>query len=322
MTAKKSLTFENINGLGLENGPTHYRIYDNYFRCVYGASPIMPNEQEDKDGSSLILQCVSLLQAAESLQGAQVVRLPIEAHLLRLNQVLWHHVEHNPEAWSDIGLRLQSPLIFREAMVYIIGRWDLKGILAVRKNFLESQDSGTLVTELAIGKAHEMKEKKLNVERRLMEFYPTQMIHAETIEDVPGRAIYATDIYLWQALTLVRQYISCSYMANMHHRAPDGGANFYRCIGASGDAYLRKDTLERFHKSFAMSSKGKVCLAQAIEIIKDSLAPIANELLVDRTQVNRGPKDKPAYLLCAEFLDEELPWNAQAAKTALDRMEE
>jgi hypothetical protein len=208
-------------------------------------------------------------------------------------------------------------------MVHLVGRFELGD--GIKKDFLKNQENGATVLELAQRKAKELKDKKLLVERRLIDYYPKKMIHSESATDVPGRAIYATDIYLWQGLTLVRQYLASSYMANLHHRAPDGGVHFFRCIGEGGNAYLRKDTLDRFHQSFGMSTKGKQCLHVAVEFIKDQLRPIVEELLTDRTQINRRPNErKPTYLTCGEILEEELPWviKAKAAEEAEAREDE
>jgi hypothetical protein len=152
-----------------------------------------------------------------------------------------------------------------------------------------------------------------------VEFYPTDMIHTETETDIPGRAVYATDIYLWQALTLVRQFITSGIIANMHHRHPDGGVSFYRIIGKAGEAYLRNDTLQRFNETFGMSTKGKQCLQASVEAVKKGVAPIVDDLLVNNTQIKRGPNDLPLpYLTCAEILDEELPWNVRKAQAKRD----
>jgi hypothetical protein len=158
-------------------------------------------------------------------------------------------------------------------------------------------------------KAKELKDKKLTIERRLLDFFPPRIMHIEAETTVPGRNIYATDIYDWQALVLFRQYVASAYMSNYHHRANDGGIAFYRTIGDGGDTYLRPDTLARFHASFDMSAKGRRCLAVAVDKIKNEVKPIVAELLVDRSQAVRGPLDPRAdHITCTEIMDEELPW--------------
>lgn len=313
--SKKQPAFK-LPSLGVANDIPFTRIYDNLFRILYSINPRFTSSSRDY-GAYTILDAISLLHAAESLSMVPAIRLVIESRLLSLSQMLWYHIENKPEAWADIAVRLQSPSIFREAMLHIVGKWDLRsgngeGFRNVNRKFIREQENGGKVFQLAERKARELKDKKLLVERCLMEYYPKKMMHSEDTTHIPGRAIYSTDIYLWQGLVLVRQYLSSCMLSNMHHRCFDGGAAFYRCIGAGGDAYLRSDTLDRFHLSFGMSTKGKQCLQAAVEFHKSSLAPIVKKLLVDRTQVNRkakgGEEQGLPYLTCTEILDEELPW--------------
>ena len=130
-----------------------------------------------------------------------------------------------------------------------------------------------------------------------------------TFQQIAGRAVYSTDIYLWQAVVIVRQYITSAYLSNFHHCCSDGGVNFYRCLGQGRESYLRDDTLERFHESFGMSTKGKQCLQVAVDFIKEQLKPIVQTLLEDKTQIERG-KTEPRlpYLTCMTVEYEELPW--------------
>jgi len=213
-------------------------------------------------------------------------------------------------------VRLESPIIFREAMLHVVGKFDLVthgDFKNVNKLFLSEQENGRCILELAALKAKEIKDKKLLIERALLDFYPKKMIHSERESSVPGRQVYATDIYLWQALCLVRQYLFSCIQGQMHHRNPDGGVNFYRSIGAGGEVYLRTDTLVRFHETFGMSTKGKQCFQAAVEYIKEALRPIVADLLVDRTQTSKDGDARIPYLTCCEILDEELPWVVRRA---------
>lgn len=284
--------------------------------------PILADGDEEA-GGTIILEAMAILQAAESLDAAKSVGLTLEAHLLRLSQLLWIHVERNPEAWADVALRLESPIMFREAVIHLIGKYDLP--TGIKEYVLLKQKNGKMVLDLVKAKAAELKEFKLEVERELSDFYPSKMVHGTTAtvvdgrkeENVAGRAIYASDIYLWQALTIVRQYINSAYMSNMHHRSADGGIRFYRIIATGEKAYLRKDTLDRFHEVFSMSTKGKQCLEVALDIIKEHLRPIAGELLFDNLQRIRSPDESLIeYLTCSDIEDNELPWNVRAAARA------
>ncbi|PVH73375.1 hypothetical protein DL98DRAFT_431385 [Cadophora sp. DSE1049] len=297
----------NLNGLGETAG--FNKLYDNFFRCVYNMEPNFANDN-DAQARVMIVDATTLLQAAVWLEAVPCVRLIIEANFLRLNQVLWKHIGDRPEGWIHIAARLQSPLMFRECLIHIVGKYHLDN--GIDRAFLTKRAHGPLTPKLwalIVQKAKELKDKKLRVERILMEFYPIRMIHMEDTETIPGRAIYAADIYLWQALVVFRQFITSAFFSNFHHKAKDGGLAFYRTLGAGDATYLRADTLDKFHQSFDMSPKAKGLLLAALEQIKAEAKNVVAELLVDRSQLVRGPNDRPSeHLTCIEVLDEEMPW--------------
>jgi len=298
----------NINGLGAE--PQYNKLYDNFFKCLYNLNPEFTRDPKDPEARDFIIDATMLIEAANYLETIPAVRVVVEANLLRLNQIIWKHLCARPEGWIHLAARLQSPLIFREAMLHIIGRFHLKN--GIKEKFLTSDEHGEMgrkIWDLIVKKAKELKDKKLRVERHLLEYYPPRMLHKENDTHVPGRAIYANDIYLWQALTIFRQYCGSAFVANYHHRSCDGGLAFYRTIAAGGGAYLRPETLNSYYQCFSMSGKGKSCLAVALETIKNDMKPLVKYLHVDRSQGVRGKHDPQLdHLTCTEILDEEFPW--------------
>lgn len=297
----------NLNGLGA--AAEFNRVYDNLFRCVYNMDPKFTND-DDAQARALILDATGLLQAATFLDAIPTVRLVVEANLLRLSQVLWTHIGDKPEGWIHIAARLRSPIIFRECMVHIVGKFHLEG--EVNEEFLRRKAHGPdaeKIWRLIVLKTKELMDKKIRVERSLLQFYPARMLHKEDAVSIPGRAIYATDIYLWQALTIFRQYIGSAIMSNLHHRASDGGLAFYRTLAYAEATYLKSDSLEKFHQSFDMSAKGRACLVAALEQIKADAKPIVQELLADRSSLTRGVDDLPLdHLTSTEICEEEMPW--------------
>ncbi|KUJ09332.1 uncharacterized protein LY89DRAFT_598409 [Mollisia scopiformis] len=303
----------NINGLGEK--ATYNEIYDNFFRCMYNLSPEF-RQDDDPIARDYIIDCTALLQAADFLDAIPVIRVVVEAHLLRLNQILWHHISEKAENWIHIAAKLHSPLMFRECMIHLVGKYHLEN--GINQDMLRHSQHGELgakIWQLIEFKAKELKDKKLKTERHLMEFFPARLAHKDDATSVPGRAIYANDIYFWQALALCRQYFASAFMNGCNYRGADGGLAFYRTV-AEG-AYLRVDTLDRFHATFEMSSKGKVCLNGSIDLIKNDFKPVVKDLLIDRSQATRGPDTPPfAHFTCTEILDEEFPWYEPPAPTA------
>ncbi|PQE33441.1 Aldo keto reductase protein [Rutstroemia sp. NJR-2017a WRK4] len=293
---------DNFNGTGDIDFET---TYDNFFRMLYNLDPIITDDLH-LSGKQYITDCISVLQAADYLDSLPAVRAQVEKHLLRMMQTFWVHVAKNPEAWADIAVRLQSDVIFQEAMCHIIGAYELSQ--AVKKATLARMQFGSIILELAELKARELKDMKIMTERRLMQFFPQRLIRHETDSKIPGRADYSADIYLWQALTMVRQFFGSCMLANRHHRAEDGGMEFYRMV-ERGD-YIDKKAMGDFHACFGMSTKGRQCLLDAVETIKEDLRVVVGGLLREELQLRTGDgRARPRrYLTCMKIRRDELPW--------------
>ena len=269
------------------------------------------------DIQAFINEALSLLQAAEHLDAAPAVRLIIENSFLGLDQLLYKHIARNAVAWTNVAVRLQSAVIFRVAMAHVVGRFHLQGKNGINKELLKGQSNGELLMRFAARKANELMNEKFRIERLMMDYYPSRMHHPQAAGDErpPVRETYTNDIYLWMALTLVRQYFASAMLSNMHHRASDGGAYLYQSVGASNEEYLRKDVLERFHAQFAMSAEGKEKLYMAVVFVKDAMRKVVKPLLVDHSLINRRPEGPwPRYLTCCEIADDELPWLAEKSQ--------
>lgn len=292
------------NGIGIDVG--FERTYDNLFRMLYNLPPNLTDDLDD-GAKVYVTDCISILQAADYIHALPSVRTYIESYLLRISQKFWVHIAKAPEAWSDIAVRLQSAIIFRESIIHIAGGLEIPGLIK-RERFGTCQ-FGKICLEIAERKSLELRGKKIDVERRLLQYYPPRLIRRETPDKIPGRADYGSDIYYWQALTMCRQFFQSSILANRHHRHEDGGIEFYRTIFRCD--YIDKHAAEEFHQLFAMSTKGKQCLADAVELIKDDLRVIVADLLEDNLQLRTTVRSKPLrYLVCTKVLEEELPWIA------------
>lgn len=297
-----------MNGAGAFNGigdVSFERTYDNLFRMLYNLPPNLTDDIEDGEANAYITDCISVLQAADYICALPCVRTYIESYLLRISQKFWVHVAKAPEAWSDIAIRLQSAVIFRESIIHIAGGLDIPGL--IKKSRFDQTQHGKICLEVAERKSLELRQKKIDVERRLMQFYPPRIIRRETADKIPGRADYGSDIYYWQALTMIRQFFTSSILANRHHRYKDGGVEFYRTIFRCD--YIDKFSADEFHQLFAMSTKGKQCLADAVELIKDDHRAIVSDLLENKLQLRTSARSKPLrYLTCTDVCEEELPW--------------
>lgn len=300
-TGKQSVF--NFPASGIQKPDQYLHMYDNIFRCMYNLDPIFYTGD-----THLVNDAIGLLEAATALDAVSCVRRDVETHLLRTGHFLWQRVLQDVEAWADIGMRLKSPVIFRESMIRLIGLWSVPS--AINKEAILMLPTGIELLKIVEKKVSEQTREKTEVEERLRNFFPREMLHPPSNipgTGITGRAFYANDVYMWQALTLVRQYIVQEIMAGHGHVAADGGATFYRAIGNGGVAYCRAVDLDAWHTKFDMTAKGKQRLRDALIYVKEEMKSVVADLLVTRTNIPEAQGDYP-YLTYTGFKDADLPW--------------
>ncbi|RDW62322.1 hypothetical protein BP6252_11755 [Coleophoma cylindrospora] len=301
---QKQLTQAPVQLIGMME-PEYHRYYDMFFRCLYNVDPELT--KREVSGERAVHECITILVISERLGARNAVRHAIENHLFRLHDDLWDQVYRSPEAWCGIATRLKSPEIFREAMIHVSGKWDLPG--KIQRGIFNDIEDGDFIIKLAQLKAEQLRVKKLLVEHRMMTFFPPRMSHTITARSIPGRSTYAGDIYKWQSLTLMRQYVAERMMKNLTYGAPDGGTSFYRKLGEGGEAVLNDTTLTEYHKLFEMTTKGKSIFLKELDAMKADFQLIVKDLLVDNLQSREVPLPQPLpYLTCTIIQDNEMPW--------------
>lgn len=211
-----SFSFHNLNGLGTK--PPYLEIYNNLFRCLYNID--LEFQGGSKQVRDIIPPIIGLLQAAEKIKCERSVRRTIESCLLGYGHQLWVQIAAQPEAWSDVACRLQSPVIFREAMCHLVGAWNMVDV--INKNILNSLKFGPEIVDLIKCKVTELDMLKKSIEQEIMNWWPPSMMHAAVLGKLPGRFDYASDIYQWIGLMLIRQYFSEAISNELNYRRADG----------------------------------------------------------------------------------------------------
>ncbi|KAL3422379.1 hypothetical protein PVAG01_06535 [Phlyctema vagabunda] len=300
-----------LPAIGQEEPPFH-RTHDMFFKTIYNLDPQVTRSQ---DGSTDIYDCLTILTCGHKLGATASVRARVEAEFLRLDAILWNEVRERPDAWAEIGIRLRSPIIVREAMVHLAGNWFLPGGMGSKD--MSDVTYGTVIKELARKKAQAIEAKKLEVENALLDFVPPSMLYAG---ESTNRHVYAGDIYKWQSLTIIRQFIAAQLRTGHGHDASDGGVAFYRAIGAAGNAYLNSHNLHHFYAHFPMSAKGKRKLVMVLNDIKKEYMTVVLPLIKNNSHCSNTIQPPISYLTCADFHDNEMPWIANPEAFAEDEM--
>lgn len=246
----------------------------------------------------MLNDCVGLIDVAESLGSVNTVSESVDIALLRQGQVLFRSIAANASAWADLAFRVRSPTIFKEALIHLVGQW----------NMLSEKDRDALnpdVLKICQRKHKELDLMKQAIEIRILGHYPS--VVQRRADANPGRMSYSNDIYMWMVLSLFRHWFSQSICEQRNFLSKDGGAILYRQIGEAGSFYLDRKNLEGFHMYFPMSQKGMSVLENHLSVYKQELKPFVNELLVHRSQLDVTKESVP-YLTCCVVEKTDYPW--------------
>lgn len=258
---------------------------------------------ESRDAESLFLETSEIIQIAEEELHANITFLQgIESALLHLDQITFHSIVLHPIPWSSIAKRLHSHILYQEAVIHLVGRWNVLCLTTPKNNAMNALDPYT--RELCRRKSHDLTFKKKTIEHRLAAYYPTPM-HRGLNGDL-SCAAYAADIHIWMTIAFFRQWFSYMVIDRRNFVAADGGAALYRTIARGADAsYLTGREQGFFHLSFPMSTRGCDAFEYRLRELKWEVAGFVGELVVDLSQW-RGCQ--VPYLTCCRVDREDLPW--------------
>lgn len=274
------------------------KCWDWVFGCFYGENPSF----DTSTFGATVNDCVALVETADAIGAIGTVRGPVDLALLQQDAVLWKSVANDPTIWAELGRRVRSSAIFKEAVVHIVGRWKM-----LNPNTKQALPED--IHQLCQRKWDELELAKRAIEIRIASHYPAFL--CQNSEDRPQRTTYANDIYMWMAIAYFRQYLSQSGNDCKNRMAEDGGYAWYKMIATGGDSYLHHEDMKAFHQFFPMSSKACSVLESNMNVLKDEVKPFVQQLMTNRTHIDPEKLEgvqKP-WLTCAVVGDQDLPWH-------------
>lgn len=245
--------------------------------------------------------CFVLIDCAEIIGALDHVGTVVDLALMQQDEVLWKSIAGSPTVWAELGRRVRSPAIFKEAVIHIVGKWKM----------LDAESKAQLpkdIQKLCKRKWDELEVAKRAIEIRIAGHYPPFLCRNHA--DKPHRAAYASDIYSWMALSYFRQYLAQSGNDSLNRLAEDGGYAWYKAFSQAGDAYLHHEDMRTFHTFFPMSSKACSVLEAHMNVLKEDIKDFVKDLMVVRTHVDPATLEgvnKP-WLTCTVVEKDELPW--------------
>lgn len=267
-----------------------------YWDLLLGAFYGIPIKFKDDNMAVLLEDCSGLLDVAETVGSVECIREKVDLSLMRQDKVLWKSIYTNPAAWVGLGARIQSPAIFREAVVHLVGNWQ-------NIDFNVKANLAAEVRQVVERKYQYIEKFKVIVECRINMHYPRSTWRRA--EDKPGCGEYAKEIYMWMACAFYRHWFNFQVITDNTRRAKDGGHEFYHNIWKSGNHYLKHEEFARLHCFFPMSRKACNILENSVMDLKDEVRPCVSDIIVNRTHI---PAKELKYLTCAVLEKTDFPW--------------
>lgn len=140
----------------------------------------------------------------------------VDINLLSIGQRLYETIANSPLEWINLGYRLSSKIIFKEAAIHVVGMYHhLRQTVVMDKHGNKQSELDRLrapIRELIETKHVQLQIMCQEVEQKLVSYYPPYL-QRESVTDLAnrddiGRASYGTNVFAWMALSLFRHWIS------------------------------------------------------------------------------------------------------------------
>jgi hypothetical protein len=278
-----------------------FDYYEKVFGAVY-SRPLQLKTEQNRIGE-LLPEILGILEVAEYLGCVHVIERPLDSQLAEFGHLLWISIMHKPIAWAELGVRIRSFSIIKEAIIHIAGLWHSFDTIGKESMF-------GLLRTVCERKAEELNEKKRVVEQFLCTYTPSHLKHefqaSNSVKEV-GRTAYANDILDWIALAFWRQWLLIAMINGAGRSGSDGGMTLYACILNGGESYLNVNEVNQFHSIHAMTARGISRFSERLRNLKTQLKTIVDGLMESNLNLDlsRVPK-KPDYLVCTEITKAEI----------------
>jgi hypothetical protein len=250
--------------------------------------------------SDLIDDIRGLVKVAERVAALDCIAKYVDLALCRHGQSLYRLVADRPVEWIKLGYKIKSPIIFRESMIHLVGKY----------RSIDPQAFASLpdvVAELVAAKYNELEQQKITVEAKVWGHYP-KILHPSESHKLQRkmRIDYAGNVFAWMGLCFFRQWLGQKMSHGFGMTASDGGYALYQLLYEGGNHYLTAEDLTRFAEFFPLSQKGFHLMINHLTLIKSEMKHFIRPLLVRNSLLKESVELN--YLVCTELDNDEFPW--------------
>lgn len=273
-----------------------YKYYDNLFRSMYSLEIDIMSDSLD----GVLRNTMGLIHVAEIYGCISPIAKSVDLVLQRHPVSLWKGVRDDPIAWSNLAYRIQSPTIFRESMIHIVGKWKMWSNVE-----LESIQPDVL--KLCHRKHEDFEKIKVATQMRMLSHYsPTLHIGANTNIALNGSS---GDTYPWIVTSIFRHWFGQHILEKMDYQDADGGYSFFYKLAKGGQYYLTRRQIEGFRQYFPHAPTASTTLENCLDALKNEICDIAAPFLQSELRLGEIYVEKLNYFTSVEIFDDsDYPW--------------
>ncbi|KAI5204175.1 hypothetical protein E4T39_03707 [Aureobasidium subglaciale] len=298
--------------------PSIFSDYERLIR-VFANQPITLN---DKSIETLLPDAMGLIEVAEKLGSVSMIAKLIEISLLGKGQDFFKAVSVSPVVWIDVALRLESKILFKEALVHLTGKYNTLSLMPPDNSFLRKNPRARSVLDQLKPELRDLLERKHKELKKLCQavevgvstHYPSGIqksaVTGRADRDGTGRAQYARDVFTWISVALYRHWWGQTLAGDANHNNRFGGHDIYVRLHEGGQAYLTREITIGFNTHFPMSNKAQAVVENNLDIIKAGIVPIVAPLMKNESQldlVNNPVK----WLTCTKVKGADYVWEPE-----------
>jgi hypothetical protein len=267
--------------------------YNNLFLIFYSRPPIISKTSV----SVAVEQCETLISIANRIEALPVIRPYLGNALGQFGKKLYTSVAAEPFRWLKISMMLESAVIFKEAMIHIVGAY----VPGAEGQINIQVDIPQFVHELILFKVRQVDQQRMDVNERL--FSSSIVVDSKTVTfSLADTSVFST----WLVVQIWRDWF-CRQMATVHLN-PHKTGQLYRTLAKSGDAYLAaaevKAVIEKIREPVKVDPDE---LEEDLGLLK-KFALEAVQGLCENNSMLDIQEAGIGYLTCTRIMDEELPW--------------
>ncbi|KAI4741421.1 hypothetical protein E4T50_08113 [Aureobasidium sp. EXF-12298] len=290
---------------------TLFADYDRLLR-IFVNQPVAFN---DKSVDALLPDSLGLLEVAERLGALSMVAKLIENQLIVKGQEIFKAISASPVMWIDVAYRIQSKVLFKEALIHLTGNYNALMLTPPDEAFLKKYSRARSILDQLTPELRNLLEAKRAELKAICHSHYLPGLQKSSVTGLAkdgtiGRIDYGKDIFSWLAVTLYRHWWGLTLAAGETYQNKYGGHDMYIRLFNGGKSYLTREVQSSFHQHFPMSNRAQGVVENNLDIMKAGIVKIVTPLMKNESQLDIA-MTPVKWLTCTQVKGADYLWDPE-----------